>query len=285
MLGILEAVESLLRCGLKPRRTIYLVFGHDEEVGGIEGAKAIAALLVTRGVRLYFVLNEGMVITQGIVPGVKSPVAMVGLAEKGYMSVELTINGTSGHLAMPGPDNPIGLLCGAIHRIQRHPMPPRYDVVMRSMFKYLGPEMAFAFRFVVGDQWLFKRVLEHLLQRVSSMNALLRTTITPSVIKAGVEPNVIPSHTRAIVNCHILAGDTTKSVLHHIRRAMGNEKIVLQTTEDVAEPSPISSIDSPSFHLINRTIRQVFPDTIVAPALTVSGTEARHFAELTTDVY
>ena len=82
LMGIMEAAEYLLGRGFTPQRTIYLAFGHDEEIGGSNGAAKIAALLSERGVRLEFTLDEGLVITHGIVPGVTRPAALIGVAEK-----------------------------------------------------------------------------------------------------------------------------------------------------------------------------------------------------------
>ena len=89
VVAILEGVERLVRAGFVPQRTVYLAFGHDEELSGVYGARAIAALLRERGVHLDFVLDEGMIIADGMMPGARQPVALVGLAEKGYLSLEL----------------------------------------------------------------------------------------------------------------------------------------------------------------------------------------------------
>ncbi|MBI3736587.1 M20/M25/M40 family metallo-hydrolase, partial [Candidatus Sumerlaeota bacterium] len=85
----LEAAEKLIGEGFQPARTIYFAFGHNEEVGGTGGASEIAALLKSRGIELHYVMDEGLAITDGMVPGVASPVALIGIAEKGYMSIEL----------------------------------------------------------------------------------------------------------------------------------------------------------------------------------------------------
>jgi carboxypeptidase PM20D1 len=127
VLGLLEAAEALLARGFQPHRTIYLAFGHDEEVGGTYGAKRIAALLQQRGVRLEFALDEGLAVTEGIIPKVSKPVAMVGIAEKGYLCLELSAESRGGHSSMPPSETAIGILSAAITRLERHPMPPRRD--------------------------------------------------------------------------------------------------------------------------------------------------------------
>jgi len=94
---IMEAVESLLADGFQPRRTVYLASGFDEEVGGHQGSATIAALLASRGVRLEYVLDEGRAVVEGLVPDVSRPVAMIGVAEKGFVSAELTCETEGGH--------------------------------------------------------------------------------------------------------------------------------------------------------------------------------------------
>jgi carboxypeptidase PM20D1 len=110
VLGILEAVETMLGEGVQPRRTLYLAFGHDEEVGGARGATRLAALLHSRGIQLEYVLDEGLVITEGILPSVSAPVALVGIAEKGFVNIELTIQSEGGHASMPPPHTAVGTL-------------------------------------------------------------------------------------------------------------------------------------------------------------------------------
>ncbi|MFO1298617.1 MAG: M20/M25/M40 family metallo-hydrolase [Rubrivivax sp.] len=116
----LEAVEALLRAGFKPRRTVHLIFGDDEEVGGERGAKAVAELLRQRGVRLDFVVDEGMVVTEGVLPGVKQPLALIGLGEK---NLKLTAQGGARAFvdAAGRRRRAIGMLSAAL-TLDQHPM-------------------------------------------------------------------------------------------------------------------------------------------------------------------
>src|SRR5262245_15132884 len=73
VLGVLEASEALLAEGFVPARTVYLAFGHDEEASGRRGARRIAELFRSRGVRFAFVLDEGGFYTEGTFPGLSVP--------------------------------------------------------------------------------------------------------------------------------------------------------------------------------------------------------------------
>lgn len=96
LLASLEALEKMLSEGRQPERTLMLAFGHDEEVGGRQGAGEIAKYLENQGVQFEFVLDEGGVIGKGLVPGVAQPVALIGTAEKGYLTLELSAEGPGG---------------------------------------------------------------------------------------------------------------------------------------------------------------------------------------------
>src|SRR5688572_24983906 len=109
VVAILEAVEWLLSQGYEPRRTIYLAFGHDEELGGFSGAAAIAAILKERAGRLGFLVGEGGVVAEGLMPGVSRQVALIGVVEKGSIGVELTVERTGGHSSMPPVHTAVGV--------------------------------------------------------------------------------------------------------------------------------------------------------------------------------
>lgn len=103
LLGVMEAVEIHVSQGFQPQRTVYLAFGDDEEVGGGAGAAKIADLLRERHVELEYVLDEGLAIADGIVPDIRTPVALIGIAEKGFVSLELSVEVESGHSSTPPP--------------------------------------------------------------------------------------------------------------------------------------------------------------------------------------
>ena len=123
VLGILEAVEKLIQEGFTPRRTIYLAFGHDEEVGGQGGAFHIGALLHARGVELDFVMDEGLPIVENVLPNISKPVALVGVAEKKSLCVELTVSMAGGHSMMPLQNTAIGILSAAIDKLEKDRFP------------------------------------------------------------------------------------------------------------------------------------------------------------------
>jgi carboxypeptidase PM20D1 len=149
VIAVLEAVEKLAGEGYRPRRTIYLAFGHDEEVGGPEGAAKVVEALAARGVTHFaFVADEGGAVGQGLVPGIDKPTALIGVAEKGYLNLRLTVAGEGGHSSTPPAETNVGILSRAVARLEATPFPARLEGAARDMFDYLGPEMSFGPNYV-----------------------------------------------------------------------------------------------------------------------------------------
>ena len=290
VLGILEAVEMLLAEGFQPRRTVYLAFGHDEEIGGLQGASEIAALLRSRRVELEFTLDEGFGITDGIWPMVTAPVAFIGIAEKGYLTLRLTVEtdktrGGCGHSSMPPSHTNIGILSIAIQKLEANPLPARITEPMRQLFEYVGPDMDLTGRIALANLWLFERMFKGIMARRPSTNALIRTTTAVTMIKGGSKENALPCEAEAVVNFRALTGESNDSVIDHVRTTINNPRIKIRRLEPSAEPSPLSDTASASFKLLQQTIRQVFPDVVVAPNLTIGGTDSKHYASLSKEVY
>ena len=284
----LEAVELLLKAGFKPRRTVYLIFGHDEEVGGRQGAVLIAGLFKQRGVQLDFVIDEGLAVTQGILPGVAKPLALIGLAEKGGMSLRLIAEAPPGHSSMPPTavgSSAIGMLSAALNKLDSHPVPGGIQGAAGEMFEAIAPELPFGQRLAMSNLWLLKPVVEGMLAKGAATNAMMRTTTALTIVNAGNKENVLPGRAEATVNFRILPGDTSQAVIAHVKRVIADERIEIKAMGTPAEPSRISSSSASGFKLIERTIREVFPDSMVAPGLVVAGTDSRHFEGVADQVY
>jgi carboxypeptidase PM20D1 len=285
LVAILEAIEHLVAVGAKPRRTVYLAFGYDEEVGGRRGAARIAELLASRSIHPEFVLDEGGALTTGLVTGISAPVALVGIAEKGYVTVSLTAQAEGGHSSMPPPQTAVGILATGLTRLEGQQMPRAIRGPTAAMFDYLGPEMSFGARLVMANRWLFGGVLAGRFGATPQGNAMLRTTTAPTVLQAGVKENVLPSSARALVNFRILPGDSVGSVLEHVRRVVHDLRITVQALEETqSNPSGVTSVEAEPFKLLARTIRQVIPEAVVSPWLVVGATDSRHYARLTPNV-
>jgi carboxypeptidase PM20D1 len=284
LLAILEATEVLLGQSFKPRRTIYLAFGHNEEVVST-GAPETARLLQSRGVKPEFVLDEGGSITDGIVAGIDAPVAMVGTAEKGYMTIELTARAPSGHSSMPPRHTAIGILSRAIERLEDNPFPARFAGLSEQMFLTLAPAANLPMRAVFANTWLFGPLIAARLAASPRTDATIRTTTAVTMIDGGVKENVLPSEARAIANFRILPGDSVETVLEHVRRTVADDRVSVRLLI-AREPTPIAGTDTLGYRSIRRSILEVFPEVAaVAPILTIGGTDSRYYDGLTGNIY
>ncbi len=283
-MALLEAVEELLAQGFTPQRTIYLAIGHDEEMGGPAGAGATAGLLRERGVALEFTLDEGGAVTTGAVPGVEAPVALIGIAEKGYASIEVTARGEGGHSSMPPRTTAIGRLARAIQRIEEHQMPARISGPAALLLDAVAPHMRFPLRMVAGNRWIFGPMLRRRLARSPATNAMIRTTTAVTMTKGGVKENVLPDTATATVNFRLLPGDTGEDVLAHVRKAVDDDDVDIELMTS-REASPVADPESASFELLRASLAEVMPDVLVAPYLTVGGTDTKHYVDLAENSY
>jgi carboxypeptidase PM20D1 len=279
-----EAVEMLLKAGFKPRRTVYFVLGHDEEVGGALGAVKIVELLKQRNVKLAWVMDEGLAVTEGVLPGVAKPLALIGLAEKGFVSLKLTANTAPGHSSMPPAPgaSAIGMLSAALARLDQNPFPGGVQGAAAGLFSAVAPELPFGQRLAMSNLWLTRPLVEPMLAKGAATNAMMRTTTALTIVNAGNKDNVLPGRAEAVVNFRILPGETTQSVLVRVKQVIADERIeVAPCCSPASDPTRLSSPQSEAYKLIERTVREVFPDSLVAPGLMLAGSDARHFDGIT----
>jgi carboxypeptidase PM20D1 len=285
LMAILEAIEWLVKQAYQPERTIYLAFGHDEETGGHNGAAKIAAQLQARRLQFEYVLDEGGNILSGLLKNVSALVALIGIAEKGYLSLALTAETVGGHSAIPPTDSAIGKLSFALAALSSNPFPSRLPEPTRQMLEYLGPHMAWPERFLLANLWLFEPVIRRQLERSPLTNAAIRTTLAPTLITGGIQENVLPSKARAVVNLRLLPGDNTTAVIEQVRKIIADNAITTAPLPTRVEPSPVTPLSSAAFQTLQRTVREIIPEAIVAPGLLVATTDSRHYAALSKNVF
>ena len=286
VIGLLEASEVLLSEGFTPKRTIYFAYGHDEEIGGVNGAQVISKYLEDQGVELDFVMDEGGAITQDILQDVSKDVAMVGISEKGFLTLTLSVKIEGGHSSMPAKETAIDVMASAIARLKQNPFPAKLSETTRHMFSFLGPEMPFTNKIALANLGIFESAVINNFTSLASGNASVRTTTSPTIFNSGVKDNVIPQFATAKVNFRILPGETTESVLERVRTVVDDERINLEPSKMFStQPSDVSGIDSWGFNTIHKTIKEIFPEVIVAPNLVVGGTDSRYYRNLTPDIY
>jgi len=276
LVAILEAVERMLARGVRPRQTVYLAFGHDEERGG-NGARNMTALLKARGARIGLALDEGYAVLDGVLTGVPLPIAVVGVAEKGYLSVELTATGAGGHSSMPTPDNAAVRIARAIDRLNAQPFPARLQGATGDMLTAVGPYMDWPMRAAVANNWLTERLITRQLLVNPRTAAALRTTTAPTIIQAGTKDNVLPQSARAVVNHRILPGDTIETVLAFDQQAIADSQVTVRAMPGGHNPSRPASTSGAAFRRLAQVIRATYPHTPIAPGLVLGATDGRYY--------
>ena len=244
---------------------MYLAFGHDEEIGG-EGAVAIAKLLKERNIAAEFVLDEGGIITADKVPGMTKPVALLGTAEKGYLSLKLSVVAQGGHSSMPMKETSIDILSKALYNLRNNPFEADFTEPMLGLMESIGPEMPFVQRMAFANPWLFKKLILGTYSESNTGDAMIRTTIVPTIIEAGIKDNVVPTVATAVVNFRLLPGHSSEQVIESVKKKIKDERVsVAPLDNNVSEPSAVTSMKSFGYQKIAATIQKSYPQVITSP--------------------
>ncbi len=287
VVGLFEAATMLMQEEFVPMRDIYFAFGHDEEVGGHAGAKSIAKYFEKEGIQFEYVLDEGLVILKEALDGLEPPLAMIGIAEKGFTNLKLSINlEAGGHSAMPPAKTAIGMLSNAIANLSNQPFPARIDGATRGLLEYAGPEMTWLNRALFANLWATQSLIKNSLGKDAAAAALIRTTTAPTIFNSGIKDNILPSQAVATVNFRILPGETVQSVKERVENIIDNESIEITVDEGISsDPSPVSSTTSFGFMVLQKTLQETYPETVIAPGLVTAATDSRNYAPVSNDVY
>jgi carboxypeptidase PM20D1 len=286
LVALLEAANYLAAAGRRPVRTIMFAFGHDEELGGEDGAVRIAATLAQRGVRAWFVLDEGLAALDRH-PLTGGPASLIGIAERGSGTLRVRAVGQPGHSSMPPDDTAVSLVSEAVARIHRMPVRRQLEGgPALGMMRALAPELSLTNRMAVANEWLFGPLLRQRLAGNPAAQALLGTTIAPTMIDGGVRPNVLPGEATAMINFRIHPRDTAADLLRRARQQVADlDGVSVDWYETPHDASPTSSTTSSSYALIAALSRASLPQAPVAPALVLAGTDSRHYTDVAENVY
>jgi carboxypeptidase PM20D1 len=281
----LEATEALLRKGFVPQRTIYLCFGHDEEILG-HGAAEIVKYLEQKKVHAEMVLDEGGEVTETKIQEVKRPVAAIGIAEKGYASFELTVQTEGGHSSMPGKETSIDILAAALYKLRSEPTPARLTPPVKEFLLRIGYSSdIFVNRMATANMWLFEGFAKSIMSQQPEGNAMIRTTIVPTIIESGVKDNVIPTIAKAVVNTRILPGENAKSVEKYIRETIADDRVKISRKDKYgSDPSTPTSIESPAFKRVESAVYKHIPEVLPAPFLMIGATDSRYYRRISDGV-
>ena len=285
LISVLQAIEEEIQAGFKPQKTIYIALGHDEEILG-SGAKLMAKDFQDRAYPPGLVLDEGLAITHNMMPGLATPLALIGVSEKGYLTVELISLSPGGHSSMPPTQTAISKLARALTTIIDNPFEARLSLPIQNLLDNVSEYVDFPMSLIFKYHSLTKSILINKFGQTTSTNALIRTTIAPTIFHAGIKANVLPTFASAKLNFRILPGDTIDSIIASLKETLQGHDIEIRAAlKNATNPSPISCIDCPEYTLIKRSLKKIFPNAIVASSIVVGATDARHYSALSPAVY
>lgn len=283
LLGVVEAVEKLIDDGFTPETDIYLSFAGDEEIDG-NSAKSNAEALKSRGIRPKLVLDEGGAIVENVFPGVDKPSALIGVGEKGYMDVVLEMSGKGGHSSAPPTRTLVGELSRAIVKLEKNPFKGRISPAVKEMFEKLGRHSTFTYRLIFANLWCFEPLLKILFKKQGGeMNALIRTTVAPTMMEGSKAYNVMPPKAKIGLNLRLMATDTPESAIKHIKQTITNPDIKVISVEK-HNATPISSTSSEGWHKVEQAILETWPGVIVSPYLMLAASDAKYFCIVSDNV-
>ena len=282
----LEAATHLLASGFSPMRTVYFSFGHDEEVGGVQGAAAITEYLRAHGVQLSWSLDEGSFLFDRLLPGVELPMATINVAEKGGLTLEIVAKADGGHSSMPPRQTAVGRLAEAITKLENNPIPGGLSDLSEQTFDIASRYMPFTYRVLFANRWLFDGLIDRQLSSLPFGNAMLRTTIAPTMLKGSPKVNVLPIEAIATVNFRVHPRDSIDSITAHVKKVVENEFVTVRETEGGGRAaSEVSDAQAQGFADIARAVREIYGDVVVTPGLMIAGSDSRHYGEVADDAY
>ncbi|MGB0928263.1 MAG: M20 family peptidase [Pikeienuella sp.] len=285
LIAMMEAVERLAAAGLRPTRDIYFSFGHDEEVGGT-GAAAVVKHLKAKGVQLAWTLDEGSMVLDGVVPGLEPLLASINVAEKGYVTLDLTARAPGGHSSLPPRDTAVGRLAKAISKLQDNPVPGGLTGISADFFDQIGRSFPLVRRAVFANQWLMRPIVEAQLAKSPATDAMLRTTQAPTMLIGSPQENVLPQMAIAAINYRLHPRDTIDGLIAHVRKVIDDPDIEITTRGGFRrEASDVSDHKAPGFNALALTFRDVFGELVVVPGLTIAGTDTHHYAKIADNSY
>jgi carboxypeptidase PM20D1 len=288
LVTLLEAADGLLRSGWRPGRGIYIFAGHDEEIGGGYGAKQAAELLAERGIRLSFVLDEGMaVVTPEIFPLSTVPLALIGISEKGHLDIRLTARSSAGHSSTPPDTTAAGDIARAVARVERSRFPRRMTAPVEMLMRGVAPHVKGLRGKLLAHPQLIRPLLLRMLSAGPRSNALVRTTRAVTMLSGSLKENVLPRRALATINCRILPGDTIKGVLNAIDKLCRPYGVTVERIPELQanDPLPVADVEGEGYLLISRAVNSVYPEAAVVPSLVLGTTDSRHFKEVAENIY
>lgn len=285
MIAIMEGVEWLLNSGYQPEGDVYLLFGEDEEIGGKKGAIGAKEYFESKNITFKVIIDEGGVISDGLIPGLAPQAALIGTTEKGYMTIKISAEIEGGHSSMPGESMALTTITHAIDNLMEHPFDAQICDPVKGFIAYLGPEMQGMNKIAFSNSTLLEPLILNAYEKSNSGRALTRTTIAPTIFNSGIKDNVIPRQAEAYINFRILPGESISSVQEHLNKVWKGMPLTYEVLEGAINPTPVTDHKDIYFKTFGESIKSQCPELVVSPYIMLGATDSRHLAHLSPHVF
>jgi carboxypeptidase PM20D1 len=287
LVALLEAVESLLSENTVFERDLYILLGHNEETGSNvvdSGALNTMLHLKDQGVTFHAVIDEGGAFLNGKPLGIDGSIALVGIAEKGYLDVQLSAQAAGGHAAMPPKKSALYEVFEAGIQLEKHKFKPEFNQATHQMFDHLLPYMKPLYKTLFSARHWIKPLLLKVLVANPMTAAIVRTTAVMTMAEGSKAPNVLAQEAKININCRIVPDDSVEKTLQRIQAKVGpNIKVSKMLGTD---PTSVSSSQHRVFKLLESSILSIYPEyKCVAPYLMVAATDSRVYDAMAEVVY
>ena len=277
---IFTAFEELIKDGHVPEVDVYIGSSCTEEWSG-EGAPATVAYLKEQGIELALVLDEGGMILEEPVGGVKGTYAMIGLVEKGYGDVKFIAKSNGGHASAPVKNTPLVRLGKFMAEVEKNsPFISQFSETLEEMFGRMAPNMNFGMKVIFANMWLFKPLLIKLLPSISSAaGAMLHTTLAFTTAKGSDGLNVLPQEAYVTGNMRFIHHQPNKESIEAVSAVA--RKFDIQTEVIYQDqPCPVVDYRSDAFRLVEDTVKEIYPGIGTCPYIMTGGTDAKYYGEV-----
>jgi acetylornithine deacetylase/succinyl-diaminopimelate desuccinylase-like protein len=270
----LAAFIALKRAGVRLTRDVIFLADADEEEAGAANIRAIIDKYWDK-IACAFALNEGgrvLMTADG-----KTQYVGVQASEKVAYNVTLTATGVAGHASVPRPDNAVVHLAAAIEKISAYRPPAQPTTITRRYFERLtsieDEDTARSMRALETPQRL--ELAAGRLSDVSPVwSSMLRDSVTPTELRAGIRASVVPSEANATLNVRLLPSNTIEPLIAQLQKVVNDPQIRFTVAPGRGISAPSSSTESELFQTIERIVPQQFPGAIVVPFLSTSATDS-----------
>lgn len=286
VITLLEAATLLLEKGFNPQRSVYFSFGHDEELGGPQGAGSVVRYARKNGLNFLWSLDEGSFLFKNMIPGVDHVLGTINVAEKGSVTLNIVAKAAGGHSSMPPSQTAVGILAQAITRLESTPVPGGLEGLAAQMFDTASRYMPFSMRMMFANQWLFKGIIEDNLSKSTFMNAMIRTTTAPTMLSASTKVNVLPIEAIATVNFRLHPRDSVEDIVNHVKSIVASDQVEVRIPKDSGRPaSRVSEIKAVGYETIERSVYEIHDAAILTPGVMIAGSDTRHYGKVSKNSY